>query len=59
MQDDGLVSESVAEHAAILASLQARDRRKAVRLLRSHWDRCTEATLADFRAKVDAARGDT
>jgi DNA-binding GntR family transcriptional regulator len=50
MQDDGLVAESVAEHDAITATLKSGDRRKAVRLLRAHWDRCSEATLSDFLA---------
>lgn len=50
MQDDELVTESAAEHEAITASLVSGDRCKAVRLLRAHWDRCSEATLADFLA---------
>jgi DNA-binding GntR family transcriptional regulator len=50
MQDDRLVSESVAEHDAIASALELGDRREALRLLASHWDRCTEATLADFLA---------
>jgi len=58
MQDDGLVLESVSEHAAIVAALRAGDKPKAVRLLRSHWDRCTAATIADFaraEARVEVA----
>lgn len=51
MKRDELVAESVAEHAAILASLEEGDRRKAVRLLRAHWNRCTQATLTDFLEK--------
>lgn len=54
MQLRGPVAESLGEHEAILDALEERDRRKAVRLLGAHWDRCTEATLADFRAKRGA-----
>jgi DNA-binding GntR family transcriptional regulator len=50
MQDDCLVAESAAEHDAIVASLVEGDRRKAVRLLKAHWERCAEATLSDFLA---------
>lgn len=50
MRDEALVSESVAEHDAIAASLGGGDRGKAVGLLQAHWDRCTAATLADFLA---------
>jgi DNA-binding GntR family transcriptional regulator len=50
MQDDELVAESASEHDAIAASLAGGDRRQAVRLLGAHWDRCSEATLADFLA---------
>ena len=53
MKNDGLVSESVAEHAAIGKALEKGDRVAAVRLLRAHWDRCTEATLSDFHACGD------
>jgi DNA-binding GntR family transcriptional regulator len=51
MQDDSLVAASVAEHSAIAECLGRKDRREAVRLLRAHWDRCTEATLSDFHSK--------
>jgi DNA-binding GntR family transcriptional regulator len=50
MQDDALVAESAAEHDAIAAALEAGDKKGAVRLLRSHWNRCAEATLSDFHA---------
>jgi DNA-binding GntR family transcriptional regulator len=50
MQDENLVSESVAEHDAIALSLSRGDRDEAVRLLGAHWERCTQATLADFIA---------
>jgi DNA-binding GntR family transcriptional regulator len=55
MQDDELVAESAAEHDAIADVLAAGDRKKAVKLLRAHWERCSEATLADFlSARVTA-----
>jgi DNA-binding GntR family transcriptional regulator len=57
MQVGGLVLESLQEHEAILDALEERDRRKAVRLLGAHWERCTEATLEDFRAKRNGAGG--
>jgi len=62
MQVAELVTESILEHDAILDALEARDRRKAVRLLGAHWERCTQATLEDFlarRAEADStvARG--
>jgi DNA-binding GntR family transcriptional regulator len=50
MQDEALVAESAAEHDAIAAALEAGDKKGAVRLLKSHWDRCAEATLSDFQA---------
>ena len=56
MQDDRLVSESAAEHAAILAALRLRDRARAVSLLAGHWERCAEATLADFLAGRGASK---
>lgn len=51
MQNDRLVAESAAEHASIVATLAAEDRKKAVRLLEGHWERCAEATLADFHSR--------
>ncbi|MDP3180149.1 MAG: GntR family transcriptional regulator [Spirochaetaceae bacterium] len=57
MQDDRLVSESAAEHAAILAALRRGDRERAVALLAAHWERCAQATLADFLANRGAAKG--
>jgi len=51
MQNDELVARSVAEHAAILASLASADRPAAVGRLEAHWERCAEATLEDFRAR--------
>lgn len=56
MQDDDLVAQSIAEHAAIALSLKNGKRKDAVRLLKAHWDRCTEATLAEFHANKDAHR---
>jgi DNA-binding GntR family transcriptional regulator len=50
MQDEALVSESVAEHDAIAAALGEGDKKGAVRLLGTHWDRCADATLSDFHA---------
>jgi DNA-binding GntR family transcriptional regulator len=50
MQDEALVAESASEHDAIVASLEGGDKRGAVRLLKSHWDRCAHATLSDFQA---------
>ncbi len=50
MEDTELVSESQGEHAAIIEALERKDRRKAVKLLGEHWDRCTKATLSDFLA---------
>ena len=50
MRDENLVSESVAEHAAIALSLKQGDRAEAVRRLGAHWDRCTQVTLKDFLA---------
>jgi len=51
MKMDELVAESVKEHAAIVAALATGDRHDAARLLHAHWERCTEATLANFLAK--------
>ncbi len=51
MKKDHLVAQSVAEHGAIAASLAAGKREEAVRLLGEHWDRCAQATLADFRER--------
>lgn len=51
MQNDSLVLKSVAEHAVIIAALASNDRGEALRDLQAHWERCTAATLADFRAK--------
>jgi len=51
MQDDDLVAQSISEHAAIALSLKNGKRKDAVRLLKAHWDRCTEATLAEFFAQ--------
>jgi DNA-binding GntR family transcriptional regulator len=50
MQNDDLVAQSIAEHAAIALSLKNGKRKDAVRLLKAHWDRCTAATLAEFFA---------
>jgi DNA-binding GntR family transcriptional regulator len=54
MQDDCLVSASVAEHDAIALAMERGERREALRLLAAHWERCTEATLADFLANGGA-----
>jgi DNA-binding GntR family transcriptional regulator len=54
MQVTELVSESLEEHAAIMAALERGRRKDAVRLLGAHWNRCTEATLANFFSKVAA-----
>jgi DNA-binding GntR family transcriptional regulator len=51
MQDEKLVAESVAEHDAIAVALEGGNRKNAVRLLHAHWDRCADATHADFLAK--------
>ncbi len=50
MQDEKLVSRSVAEHDAIARAFGSGERREASRLLAAHWERCTAATLADFLA---------
>ena len=55
MRDDALVTESVAEHDAIAAALEQGDRARAVRLLGSHWERCTQVTLKDFLANGGAS----
>ena len=52
MQNDGFVEESAAEHRGILRALAAKDRRRAVKLLGEHWDRCTQATLDLHRART-------
>jgi DNA-binding GntR family transcriptional regulator len=49
MQDDELVRESAAEHDAIAECLERGACREATSLLEAHWNRCAEATLADFR----------
>jgi len=54
MQDDELVADSVAEHDAITASLERGEKAEALRLLRAHWERCTQATLADFLSNKGA-----
>jgi len=51
MKNDGLVGQSVEEHAAIASSLAKGEKDRAVKLLEKHWNRCAEATLADFRAR--------
>jgi DNA-binding GntR family transcriptional regulator len=51
MRDDELVSESVAEHAAIAEALGRGRRKDAVKLLGAHWERCDRVTLAGFFAK--------
>jgi Transcriptional regulators len=56
MQDERLVAESVAEHEAIALTLGRGDRDGAQRLLGEHWDRCTEATLADFRSSLSTGQ---
>jgi DNA-binding GntR family transcriptional regulator len=56
MQVAKFVTASMAEHSAILDALEEGERRKAVRLLERHWNRCTEATLQDFLAKVSGER---
>ena len=48
MGDDSLVATSVSEHEAIAARLGSGERSEAVRLLREHWDRSRQATLARF-----------
>jgi DNA-binding GntR family transcriptional regulator len=48
MQDEGLVSQSVAEHDSIATVLEKGEKKAALRLLAAHWDRCSAATLADF-----------
>jgi DNA-binding GntR family transcriptional regulator len=48
MGDDTLVATSIAEHEAIAARLGSGERSEAVRLLREHWDRSRQATLAHF-----------
>jgi DNA-binding GntR family transcriptional regulator len=48
MQDEGLVSQSVAEHDSIASVLEKGEKKQALRLLGAHWDRCSAATLADF-----------
>jgi len=50
MRDDRLVSESFAEHSAILQALERGDCHEALALLAAHWERCSAATLADFLA---------
>ena len=57
MENDDLVTASVSEHAGIVAALEEGDRKRAVRLLGSHWDRCAEATLRDFAASRSASKG--
>lgn len=49
------VADSACEHSGIVEALAAGDRRKAVKLLGAHWDRCTETTLEDFREQLKAA----
>ena len=51
MKNDCLVAESVAEHAAIADCLGNGEKDKAVRLLGEHWERCAEATLADYKRR--------
>ena len=51
MKNDGLVAKSVEEHAAIAAALARGKKDSAISLLEKHWNRCAEATLADFRAR--------
>jgi DNA-binding GntR family transcriptional regulator len=51
MQIPENVGRSADEHKAIVEALEAGDRRKAVKLLGEHWERCTEATLADFERR--------
>jgi len=54
MENDRLVSTSIAEHESIAKALAGRNRDEAVALLGAHWDRCTAATLEEFHS-VDAA----
>ncbi len=56
MQVAEFVNESLMEHEGVVAALEQGDRRKAVRLLGEHWERCTESTLSDFLAR-ERARG--
>jgi DNA-binding GntR family transcriptional regulator len=49
MGDDALVATSVGEHETIASRLGSGERGEAVRLLREHWDRSRQATLACFQ----------
>ena len=55
MQDEELVATSVGEHNAIALAMEKGDRPSALRLLGSHWERCTAATLADFLSNREIA----
>ncbi|MCX7024365.1 MAG: GntR family transcriptional regulator [Spirochaetes bacterium] len=55
MQVAEFVDESAAEHSAIVDALERGDRRRAVKLLGDHWNRCTEATLSDFLSRLKSS----
>lgn len=58
MEHEDLVCRSAEEHGAIGAALAAGSRGRAVELLGEHWDRCAEATIAEFLSpRADGGTG--
>jgi len=53
MQENEFVAQSVSEHRGIARALGEGQRRRAVKLLGEHWERCSRATLDLHRSMLE------